>query len=130
VTQVATITGQERLTRDINRLLASDVRPAVWLRGPSGSGKTWVAQAILESWRKTGNTGFVAPGDELFGQRPRFPLLLAVSAETGRAQSKAATRLALDVSAIDVVHSGGSGNNGGYHTCPLSLEDPPNESSS
>src|SRR5512134_2938547 len=36
----------------------------------------------------------------------------------------------LDVNAIDVVHSGVSGNNGGYHTNPQFLEDLPNESSS
>jgi hypothetical protein len=37
---------------------------------------------------------------------------------------------ALDVNAIDVVHSGVSGNNGGYHTIPAFLEALPNESSS
>jgi hypothetical protein len=36
----------------------------------------------------------------------------------------------LGVNAIDVVHSGVSGNNGGYHTNPLALEALPNESSS
>jgi hypothetical protein len=36
----------------------------------------------------------------------------------------------LDVNAIDVVHSGVSGNNGGYHTFPTFLEALPNESSS
>ncbi len=35
----------------------------------------------------------------------------------------------LGVNAIDVVHSGGSGNNGGSYTNPLRLEGPPNESS-
>ena len=35
----------------------------------------------------------------------------------------------LGVNAIDVVHSGVSGNNGGYHTFPLNLEALPNESS-
>jgi hypothetical protein len=34
------------------------------------------------------------------------------------------------VNAIDVVHSGVSGNNGGYHTFPLNLEALPNECSS
>lgn len=34
---------------------------------------------------------------------------------------------ALDVNATQVVHSGDSGNNGGYHTNPLPLEGPPNE---
>ena len=33
----------------------------------------------------------------------------------------------LDVNAIDVVHSGDSGNNGGYHTNPVLLEGLPNE---
>ena len=33
----------------------------------------------------------------------------------------------LDVNATQVVHSGDSGNNGGYHTNPLPLEGPPNE---
>ena len=37
---------------------------------------------------------------------------------------------ALDVNATDVVHSGGSGNNGGYHTNPEFLEVLPNETSS
>ena len=36
----------------------------------------------------------------------------------------------LAVNAIDVVHSGVSGNNGGYHTFPAFLEALPNESSS
>jgi hypothetical protein len=34
------------------------------------------------------------------------------------------------VNAKYVVHSGGSGNNGGYHTFPLVLEELPNEDSS
>jgi hypothetical protein len=34
------------------------------------------------------------------------------------------------VNATHVVHSGVSGNNGGYHTNPLALEGLPNESSS
>jgi hypothetical protein len=34
---------------------------------------------------------------------------------------------ALAVNAIDVVHSGVSGNNGGYHTNPAFLEALPNE---
>jgi hypothetical protein len=36
----------------------------------------------------------------------------------------------LAVSAKQVVHSGGPGNNGGYHTNPVFLEVPPNESPS
>ena len=36
----------------------------------------------------------------------------------------------LDVNATHVVHSGVSGNNGGYHTNPQFLEGLPNESSS
>jgi hypothetical protein len=34
------------------------------------------------------------------------------------------------VNAKHVVHSGGLGNNGGYHTNPSFLEAPPNETSS
>jgi hypothetical protein len=34
------------------------------------------------------------------------------------------------VNAKNVVHSGVSGNNGGYHTNPQFLEGPPNETSS
>ena len=33
----------------------------------------------------------------------------------------------LAVNATQVVHSGDSGNNGGYHTNPVLLEGPPNE---
>ena len=45
-------------------------------------------------------------------------------------QISLATLCALPVSAKHVVHSGGSGNNGGYHTNPVSLEALPNETSS
>ncbi|MGE3577560.1 MAG: hypothetical protein AB7I25_03800 [Vicinamibacterales bacterium] len=54
----------------------------------------------------------------------REPKLFALSAVQSRLAED------LDVNATDVVHSEGSGNNGGYHTNPLALEGPPNESSS
>ena len=39
----------------------------------------------------------------------------------------AGAEMTLAVNAKHVVHSGDSGNNGGYHTNPLPLEGPPNE---
>lgn len=48
----------------------------------------------------------------------------------GRSDHPSLLRTSLNVNAIDVVHSGVSGNNGGYHTFPAFLEALPNESSS
>src|ERR1019366_2594997 len=44
-----------------------------------------------------------------------------------RAAAVTRARGPLAVNAKHVVHSGDSGNNGGYHTNPLPLEGPPNE---
>src|ERR1043165_7568429 len=100
---IGDITGQLRLIDDIDSLLASEKQAVVRLRGPSGSGKTWVASAVVDRWRESGGVAFVGPGDELFTTRPHFPLLVAVSAEMGRARTKTATRLALEpVNAIPI----------------------------
>jgi hypothetical protein len=101
--QVEAITGQAQLIADILQIMTSTDRPAIRLRGPSGSGKTWVAETVAQAWRASGDVAFVAPGDELFVRRSHFPLLLAVASETGRAQFKAKTQLALEpVTAIPI----------------------------
>jgi hypothetical protein len=60
-----------------------------------------------------------APGYDWYRLRRAWPWVYEAHAD-----------LHLDVNATDVVHSGVSGNNGGYHTYPLALEVLPNESSS
>jgi tetratricopeptide (TPR) repeat protein len=103
VALVEAITGQAKLISDIHQSLVSTERPALRLRGPSGSGKTWVANRIVQEWRRSDRVAFVAPGDEMLSRRPHFPLLLAVASETDREQFKARTKLALEpVTAIPV----------------------------
>ena len=54
-----------------------------------------------------------------------WPPLESVLTRIGLQPSDETPRLG--VNAKHVVHSGDSGNNGGYHTNPLPLEGPPNE---
>lgn len=103
--QIDVITGQAALFEQIQHLLLVNDRPAIVVRGPSGSGKTWLAQAVARSWADAGHVAFFARGDDVFARRALFPLLVAVAAETGREQSKAATRVAL--APVTVIPFGG-----------------------
>lgn len=96
MTTIANVTGQAPLIAEIDELLWTFDRPAVRLQGPSGSGKTWVAREVAGSWEAAGGLVLFATGDELCSGRSHFPLYLAVSSSTERAQSRAATNLALE----------------------------------
>jgi Flp pilus assembly protein TadD len=98
MSEIAALTGQQRVLSEISRYLVTEMPARALLEGPPGCGKTWVLRQLSAHWSGLGRPVFTASGDRSASARALSPfnnalIPLKIDLQVGRVRKTAYSRI-------------------------------------